>query len=72
MKAPESVTVEERVESEVVTFMVQVAPDDIGYVIGKDGRVANAVRVVVKEAAKRNGMKVYLDVKGFSDRSAAP
>jgi predicted RNA-binding protein YlqC (UPF0109 family) len=67
VEAPDSVNVEERIESDSTTFLVRVAPSDIGYVIGKDGRVANAVRTVVKEAAKRSGMKLYLDVKGYSE-----
>lgn len=71
VNTPDSVTVEQRVEPEAVTYLVQVAPADIGYVIGKDGRVANAVRVVLKEAAKRNGMKVYLDVKGCPAQTTA-
>lgn len=70
VQAPDLVNVEERIEPDSTTYLVRVAPSDIGYVIGKDGRVANAVRTVVKEAAKRNGIKVYLDVKGYSETPA--
>jgi predicted RNA-binding protein YlqC (UPF0109 family) len=65
VQAPDQVRVEERIEAESTTFLVRVAQEDIGYVIGREGRIANALRTVVKEAAKRNGQKVYLDVKGY-------
>ena len=64
---PDEVRVEEMVEQDATKYLVYVAPPDMGYAIGKDGRVANAMRVVVKEAAKRSGCKIHLDVRGFLD-----
>lgn len=64
---PEQVRVEEQVEPDSTKYLVFVAPPDMGYAIGKDGRVANAMRTVVKEAAKRSGQKIHLDVRGFLD-----
>ena len=64
---PDEVRVEERIEQDATKYLVYVAPPDMGYAIGKDGRVANAMRVVVKEAAKRSGRKIHLDVRGFLD-----
>ena len=40
-----------------------VAPEDMGKVIGKQGRIAKAMRVVLKAAASRNGKKVTLDIE---------
>ena len=45
-----------------VTYQVQVAPGDLGKVIGKDGRIANALRTVAKAAAAKSGKKVYVDI----------
>ena len=64
---PDQVRVEEHVEHDATKYLVYVAPPDMGYAIGKDGRVANAMRTVVKEAAKRSGRKIHLDVRGFLD-----
>lgn len=66
VSSPSSVRVDESVNHDATLYEVYVDPHDIGYAIGKEGRVANAIRTVVKEAAKRNGMKVYVDVKGFA------
>jgi predicted RNA-binding protein YlqC (UPF0109 family) len=66
VNSPASVRVDEMVNHDSTLYEVYVDPNDIGYAIGKEGRVANAIRTVVKEAAKRNGMKAYVDVKGFA------
>jgi hypothetical protein len=65
VNSPASVRVDEMVNHDSTLYEVYVDPSDIGYAIGKEGRVANAIRTVVKEAAKRNGTKAYVDVKGF-------
>ena len=64
---PEEVRVETLNGDDATKYLVYVAPPDMGYAIGRDGRVANAMRVVVKEAAKRSGCKIHLDVRGFLD-----
>jgi uncharacterized protein len=48
---PDSVRVDEIEEHDGIVFEVHVADDDLGRVIGKDGRVANAIRTVTKAAA---------------------
>ncbi len=68
---PAEVRVEEQIELDATKYLVYVAPPDMGYAIGKDGRVANAMRTVVKEAAKRSGKKIHLDVRGFLDPPVA-
>jgi uncharacterized protein len=69
---PDQVRVEEQVEHDATKYLVYVAPPDMGYAIGKDGRVANAMRTVVKEAGKRSGCKIHLDVRGFLDPPRTP
>jgi hypothetical protein len=41
---------------------VRVAPDDLGKVIGKQGRIANALRTVAKAAAMKHKRKVYVEI----------
>ena len=57
---PESVSVEVD-EGRVVALRVRVAPDDMGRVIGRRGRIANAIRTVVRAAAARDGSEVDVD-----------
>jgi uncharacterized protein len=52
---PQSVSVEELEENGDVVLEVRVAPDDLGRVIGRDGRVANAIRTIAKAAATAEG-----------------
>ena len=59
---PEQVTVVELPGDEAITFEVRVAPDDLGKVIGKQGRIANALRTVVKAIAMKDKQKVYVEI----------
>src|SRR2546425_10181668 len=52
---PEKVRVESMPTDESTTFRVQVAPNDLGKAIGKQGRLANALRALIKAAATKNG-----------------
>lgn len=45
-----------------VTLELQVAKDDMGRVIGRNGRVANAIRTLLRVTAEREGLQVTLDV----------
>ena len=57
-----SVTVDEPNEEGLVVYHLHVAPDDMGRVIGKQGRIAKAIRVVVRAAAVRQGEKVIVEI----------
>lgn len=56
------VTVDEPDEEGVIKFHVNVAPDDMGRVIGKQGRIAKAIRTVMRAAAIRHDVKVAVDI----------
>ncbi len=47
---------------ECTTYEVHVAPGDLGKVIGKQGRIANALRTVAKAVAMKEKKKVYLEI----------
>lgn len=59
---PEAVAVDEIRHGDHVTLELSVAKDDMGRVIGRGGRVANAIRTLLRVAAERDGSQVTLDV----------
>lgn len=59
---PEQVTITEVTQEEATTYEVRVAPNDLGKVIGKQGRIANALRTVAKAAAMKHKRKIYVEI----------
>jgi predicted RNA-binding protein YlqC (UPF0109 family) len=59
---PEAVVVEELEEDGDLIYEITVADDDLGRVIGKGGRVANAIRTIAKAAAVRIDRRVIVDI----------
>ncbi len=59
---PEEVVVTEERDSERVILKLQVAPEDMGRVIGKQGRVAQAMRTLLRVIAVREGVRADLEI----------
>jgi predicted RNA-binding protein YlqC (UPF0109 family) len=59
---PEDVEVEEYFDDIGVVYGVHVHPEDVGRIIGKEGRIANALRQVVKAAATKTGDHVMVEI----------
>ncbi len=59
---PDSVVVTEREEKKTIVLEVHVADSDMGKVIGKQGRIAKAIRAMVKAAASRTDKKVVVEI----------
>ena len=59
---PESVVVNEREEKKTTVLEVRVAESEMGKLIGKQGRIAKAIRSVVKAAAAKEDKKVIVDI----------
>lgn len=57
-----SVTVDEPNEEGVVYYHIHVAENDMGRVIGKQGRIAKAIRVVMRAAANRSNEKISVEI----------
>ena len=57
-----NVTVDEPNEEGVIVYHRHVAPDDMGRVIGKQGRIAKAIRTVMRAAANRQETKVAVEI----------
>lgn len=61
---PDSVQVTETEETEGnVVLVLSVAPDDMGMVIGKKGRIAKSIRTIMKVAANAVGKKVTVEIQ---------
>ena len=58
---PDAVEVSEITGDDSTTYEVRVSPDDLGKVIGKQGRIANAIRTLVKAVAMKDKRKVYVE-----------
>jgi hypothetical protein len=54
---PDEVTVREEDDGDRIVFYLQVADSDMGKVIGKQGRIANAMRALLKVAAVKSGVR---------------
>ncbi len=61
---PEEVDVTEVEGEQSVVFELRVNPDDLGKVIGRQGRIAKSLRTVIKAAAMREGKRATVDIVG--------
>ena len=61
--SPDEVTVLETEENDTVNLTLSVAQYDMGMVIGKHGKIAKAIRTVMKAAASTCGKKVNVEIK---------
>ena len=59
---PEDVVVDEKQEDRMTLIELHVASDDMGKVIGKQGRIAKAIRTVANAAGTRENKKVKVDI----------
>ena len=62
VETPEEVVVTREEENGTTVYHLHVAEDDMGRVIGKQGRIAKAIRVVMRAAATRNDQKVMVEI----------
>lgn len=59
---PDQVVVNEVEGNQSIIVELKVAPEDMGKVIGKQGRIAKAIRTVVKAAASRDSKRVIVEI----------
>ena len=58
---PDAVTVTE-IPGDVPVLELRVAPEDMGKVIGRQGRIAKEIRTIIKSVAQREGQKVSVEI----------
>jgi len=59
----DAVIVEETEGPEAIILELHVAPEDMGKVIGKQGRIAKAIRAVVRAATAKGGKPVFVEIQ---------
>lgn len=59
---PEEVSVSQVEGERSIILELKVAPDDMGKIIGKNGRIAEALRTIVNAAAKKEGKRISIDI----------
>ena len=59
---PDAVTVTEVQGDDELTLELRVAPDDMGKVIGRQGRIAKEIRTIIKSVAQRRGERVNVEI----------
>ncbi|MBR5407426.1 MAG: KH domain-containing protein [Lachnospiraceae bacterium] len=62
VEKPDEVTVTQREDANAIIVELKVAQSDMGKVIGKQGRIAKALRTVVKAASMKESRKVIVDI----------
>ncbi len=62
VESPDEVRVTEVEERSYIVYQLEVAPGDVGKVIGRGGRIANALRVLVKAGAARQNRRAVLEI----------
>ena len=61
--SPEDVVVTETEDEKQIFLNLTVAPEDMGKVIGKQGRIAKAIRTVVRAAGSKGDKKIMVDIQ---------
>ena len=59
---PDAVQVEEVEEDDALVLRLRVAPDDVGKVIGRQGRIARALRTLVRAGGAQEGRRIVLEI----------
>ncbi|MDD6265710.1 MAG: KH domain-containing protein [Clostridia bacterium] len=60
---PDEVVIKEDTKGDEIVLTLTVAPEDMGKVIGKHGKIAHSLRLVMKAAAGRIGKKLTVDIR---------
>lgn len=60
---PEEIRIEQTEEEDTITLVLTVAPDDMGLVIGKHGKIAKAIRLLMKAAGSSSNKRINIEIK---------
>ena len=61
-RSPDDVEVTESVEGNITVYRLKLAPEDVGRIIGREGRVVRAIRSLLRASAVRQGARVALEI----------
>ncbi|MBQ8350856.1 MAG: KH domain-containing protein [Clostridia bacterium] len=60
---PDSVSVTEQIDGDNIELTLSVAPEDMGMVIGRHGKIAKAIRSLMKAAAANSGKRITVEIR---------
>ena len=63
VNTPDSVSVTENIDGDNIELTLSVAPDDMGMVIGRHGKIAKAIRSLMKAAAANSGKRITVEIR---------
>jgi predicted RNA-binding protein YlqC (UPF0109 family) len=66
---PDQIDVKETAGETVTILEIKTAPEDVGKVIGREGRIANSIRAIVKAAAAKQHKKVTVEILTAEERA---
>lgn len=74
MDDPTAVHVDEEERDDTLVLVLHVADEDVGKVIGRQGRIARALRTLVRASTARDGRRVHVEIADSGDglRTAGP
>jgi predicted RNA-binding protein YlqC (UPF0109 family) len=61
-RSPDEVEVTETIDGTTIVYRVKLAPDDVGRIIGREGRIVRAIRSLLRAAAVRQGVRVAVEI----------
>ncbi len=61
-RSPDEVHVEETVAGDTIVYRLQLAQEDVGRIIGREGRIIRSIRSLLRAAAVRQGVRVALEI----------
>jgi predicted RNA-binding protein YlqC (UPF0109 family) len=62
-RSPEAIEVTETVDGDTIVYTLKLAPEDVGRIIGREGRIVRAIRSLLRAAAMRQGIRVALEIE---------
>lgn len=69
---PEAISVKETTGETVTILEIRTAPEDSGKVIGREGRIANAIRTITKAAAAKQNKRITVEILTDESKSGIP
>lgn len=66
---PDQINVKETAGESITILEIKTAPEDVGKVIGREGRIANSIRAIVKAAAAKQNKKVTVEILTAEERA---